>query len=350
VSQISYRRTVEELEQVASKFWPRELSQQEAEISILPVLLETQADFISILGVPVADIESVFRVVDSSTLSANLFLKHLVVLADFGGEMLQRVNRQFGSLFSTGKMIYLWNSSATTERREYHFNVLPVGTLNNDKLGLSGKTLLIKRQLSALHKDVIALVLFGSTSTDEALASVLSKCEIGEYLGQPDKLDKFIRQRYLWVSRITGGSQSNNLGQLAQTFVRIYLQEHLNISDVIYKSNGHIPGVRHTGADDGRETTFDLVLFKAGKYVALEVSFQVTTNSVIERKSGQAQARYEQIHGQGYKMAYVLDGAGNFQRESALRTICAFSDCTVAFSRPELDILTRFVHQYFAEE
>jgi len=45
----SYQRTVEELEKVASKFWPDELAQKEAELSIIPKLLETQDNFISIL-------------------------------------------------------------------------------------------------------------------------------------------------------------------------------------------------------------------------------------------------------------------------------------------------------------
>lgn len=342
-----YRRTVEQLEQVASKFWPQELARQEAELSIIPKLLETQDDFISILRVPVASIDGLFEIVNTSTLPANLFLKHLVVLADFGGEMLQRINRQFLSLVPNGEITYLWLVNGNPQERIYRFQALPVSTLNNDKLGLSGRTLLDAQRLSALHKDVIALLLIGSSATDENLANVLVKCEISDYLGQPDKLDKFIRQRYIWVSRITGGSQSNNLGQLAQQFVRTYLQEHLGIVGVDYRANGHVPGVRHTDDTDNRETTFDLVVSKDGKYVAVEVSFQVTTNSVIERKSGQAQARQQQIHARDYKIAYVLDGAGNFQRESALRTICGYSDCTVAFSQPELEVLCQFIREYF---
>jgi len=115
MTRISYRRTVEELEKVASKFWPQELSQQEAELSIIPKLLDTQDDFISILRVPVADIDGIFGIVDTSTLPANLFLKHLVVLADFGGEMLQRVNKQFQSLFPEKTLAYLWTTNGSTE-------------------------------------------------------------------------------------------------------------------------------------------------------------------------------------------------------------------------------------------
>jgi hypothetical protein len=80
-----------------------------------------------------------------------------------------------------------------------------------------------------------------------------------------------------------------------------------------------------------------------GIYCAVEVSFQVTTNSTIERKAGQAQARQELLHKNGHKIAYVIDGAGNFARQSALRTICQYSDCTVSFKNEELDKLVDYI-------
>lgn len=92
-----------------------------------------------------------------------------------------------------------------------------------------------------------------------------------------------------------------------------------------------------------------MVVTNTYKYLAIEVSFQVTTNSTIERKSGQAKTRYEQIEQAGHRIAYVLDGAGNFQRETALRVICSYSHCTVAFSHSELDILCNFIREYFSE-
>ena len=108
-----------------------------------------------------------------------------------------------------------------------------------------------------------------------------------------------------------------------------------------------MPDVTHTDSATGRMTSFDIVVTDGRKYVAIEVGFQVTTNSVIERKAGQAQARYEQAKKAGHKIAYVLDGAGNFQRETALRTICSYSHCTVAFSRSELEVLCEFLREQF---
>lgn len=80
-----YQKTFEELEQVASKFWPSELSEMEAKVSIIPLLLKTQDQFISI---ETPELDSLFDIVKASSLSPNLFLKHLVILADYGGELL----------------------------------------------------------------------------------------------------------------------------------------------------------------------------------------------------------------------------------------------------------------------
>ena len=88
---------------------------------------------------------------------------------------------------------------------------------------------------------------------------------------------------------------------------------------------------------------FDVVVKKDNKLIGIEISFQVTTNSTIERKSGQAADRMNLMHRNGYKIAYILDGAGNFQRRSAVSTICSNSDCTVAYSDNEFSVLSEWI-------
>ena len=341
-----YQRTLEQLEKVASKFWPSELSAMEAKLSIIPLLLKTQDQFIHILSIETVELDRLFDIIEASSLPANLFLKHLVILADFGGEMLKRVSREFGRLFPDGKLNYLWRG----QQHSYTFKALPAQKFSNTSLKIDGKKLFDKHPLDDLQRDAITLLLFGNAYSDDDIetASTLARCEIGDYLGKPDDLATFIKQRYIWVSRITGGAQSNNLGQLAQKFVGQYIEKNLTLPNIEVQTNGRLPGVTHTDITTGRLTSFDLVVTDNKKYVAIEVSFQVTTNSVIERKSGQAKARYEQIEDAGHKIAYVLDGAGNFERETALRTICAHSHCTVAFSRSELDVLCEYLKEYFS--
>lgn len=340
-----YQRTFEELEQVASKFWPSELSEREATLSVIPLLLRTQDQFVSILSIEARSLDSLFEVVVASSLPANLFLKHLVILADFGGEMLQRVTREFDMLFPEHKLNYYWRG----EQRCYTFKALPDARLSNQSLKIDGKHLSTDDGLDDLKKDAIALLMFGSAYSDdsEQVSSTLAKCEIGEYLGKPKELADFVKQRYIWVSRITGGATANNLGQIAQGFVAQYIQDNLGLEGIYVRPSGRLPNVTHTDTNTGRMTAFDLVVTNDVRYVAIEVSFQVTTNSTIERKAGQARARYEQIERAGHRIAYVIDGSGNFQRETALRNICSFSHCTVAFSRKELNVLCEFLREWF---
>jgi hypothetical protein len=339
--QMSYKRSIEELEKRAVKWWPPELQKQEKSVSIVPLLLQTQDQFISILKLSEENPTAVFDVITASKFPANLFLKHLVVLADFGGEQIQRLNLNFNIVFPSEMLRarffeFFWHE----KKHEYHFARLPLlSILNNSKLGIDGKDLAERQPLDGMKRDMIMILLFGSNSSNSAASELLHKCEIGNLLGKPEDLEKYVRQKYIWVSRITGGAESNTLGQVAQQYVLNFLKNNLP-KDFKVLPNGHVTGVAH---NDKSLTTFDIVVERDSKSVAIEVSFQVTTNSVIERKSTQAKARYDLIKSTGNYIAYVVDGAGNFQRRSAVTTICSFSDCTVGFSDDEFTQLVSFI-------
>ena len=186
------------------------------------------------------------------------------------------------------------------------------------------------------------LLLFGGAALVSGLPSeVEEKCVLGHLIGQTNELDTFVKQRYIWVSRITSGATSNSLGNLIQQYVFDYLKVKLPTWDFSQKRIIDITQNTRT------LTSFDLVAVSpTKKCCAIEASFQVTTNSVIERKAGQAQERQQQLHKLGHKIAYIIDGAGNFQRQSALKTICQHSDCTVTFKDSELNTLVEFLIKF----
>lgn len=336
---MNYNRDRRELEARACKWWPDQIVSLEAESSILPTLIRTQEKFLSILTLADANHpESVFDVMRAAGFPANLFLKHLMVLTDFGSEPLQRINRDFSSYFPELKLVYAVNGRTL----EYPFTGLPVrGSLTNRKMRTDVESILTEEPLNAFYRDLITLLLFGSNALDDAMAEIFAKCTVGNLLGNAEELKKFIRQRYIFVSRITGGAQANGLGNAAQVYAERYLKEKLGPAYTV-KSNGHIPGITQ---NDRTETTFDLSVEHEGRYVGVEISFQVTTNSTIERKAGQAQARYEAVSRTGNYIAYIIDGAGNFQRTSALTTICQYSHCTIAYTDREFDVLVQFIQE-----
>lgn len=337
-SKRSKPREIDDLEAHAFKFWPSALAQREQSSSIIPRLIESQEKFISILYVadasPVAW-KDVLRATEG--MPGNLFLKHLMVLSDVGGEKLQRYRNDVEKFFPRRAMKFHWRDAEYT----YTFNSLDtVRVWTNGTLSVDGAGLAREEELSAAMEDVTMLLIHGGASVDPNIPDdIPEKCVIGSLIGQKAELDSFVRQRYIHVSRITGGATANAMGQLCQLYVRERLRTALPAWDF---SRHTIPGISHNA---GRtDMSYDIVAESpTGRCCAIEVSFQVTTNSVIERKAGQAAARQKLLHAGGHRIAYVIDGAGNFQRPSALAGICAHSDCTVSFKDEELDRLAAFL-------
>lgn len=343
------RRTPEELRRHAVIWWPDYLIAAEKQSSILPLLLSTQDDFLSVLTLAKATPTHVFAVLETSVLKPALFLKHLAVLTDFGGEQIQRLNKNFETVFprtvsSVGKplfsFVYHWQGSDYT----HVFTGMPVhSTMNNARTGIDPQSIAgVSVPITPPQRDLAMVLLHGSAAMDTLQTDILSKCDVGLLLGDRTRLEQYVKQKYIWVSRITGGAQANSLGQGAQHFVYGFLLAALGKAYAIH-SNGTIVGITQ---NDGRTlTSFDIVVSRGASSVAIEVTFQVTTNSTIERKAGQARDRHSLLSAAGHKIAYVVDGGGNFQRSSALSTICANSDCTVAFSQSELTLLVEFVKE-----
>lgn len=190
-------------------------------------------------------------------------------------------------------------------------------------------------------QDVIMLLFWGANivKNDNIPEELQEKCVIGNLLGHPGEIDSFVKQRYIYVSRITGGSTANDLGHACEKYVTNYLKEKL--PNYLSLEGHNIPMVSH---NDKNLTTFDIVVkSKKGIYFAIEISFQVTTNSVIERKAGLAQSRKEILNNLGHKVIYIIDGSGNFQRRNAITTLLNFSDLCVNFSQTGLDELISYM-------
>lgn len=330
-------RNLNDLEANALKFWPPKIAETERNASIIPKLIETQDKFISLLNIANADPFAWKKVLETTKeLSANLFLKHLMVLSDIGGEKLMRFKRELPKLFENETMEFVWNG----ETHSYKFQtLLGKKTWSNTHLKVDGVGLVTNQMLSSVIEDIINLLLFGGAAlADNLPAEIEEKCTIGTLIGHKRELETFVKQRYIWVSRITGGATANSLGNLAQKYVVDYLEAKLPKWDFKKKQIQKISQNKRT------LLSYDIVAASPeGKFCAIEVCFQVTTNSVIERKAGQAQDRQKQLHKHGHYIAYIIDGAGNFERLSALRTLCQFSDCTVTLKDSELDQLSKFL-------
>lgn len=132
-------RTVEELQAVASMWWPQEIKAIAAEVVDLPRLLDTQAEFLSVLTLSKRDAFKVFELIQTSEFPANLFLKHLVILTDFGGEPIKRLGKSFDLIFPHDEQGYYFNFDWMGKTYNYRFEAMPVKSLSNTKLLIDGR-------------------------------------------------------------------------------------------------------------------------------------------------------------------------------------------------------------------
>jgi hypothetical protein len=333
-----YKRTLEQLREKAVLHWPDELLEKAGEASVLPLLLKTQEVFLAVLKASTASPTAWHNVINSSSLTGTLFLKHLMVLSDVGGESLNKLT-PLSTYFPHKTMTFLWDGS----EHEYEFRVIGNKTaLTNTALRVDAKGLLTPRFLDDKSFDVVMLLLFGSLSVGDSFpAEIKERCVVGSLMPEPLMLDRFVKENYLRVSRQTGGAHANALGQAVQDHVIDRLRDFLPAGWHLER-NGSLVGVTRTSG--GEATTFDVVARSPnGVCFGVEVSFQVTTNSTIERKARESHSLKQAVNGSGHIICYVIDGAGNINvRTAATTTLCANSDCTVAMSDEEIRHLADF--------
>ncbi len=90
-----YNRNITELQTKAAMWWPEELKAKNALANIIPLLLKTQDDFLHLIILSKNDPFQLFDLIKAAKYPSNLFLKHLVVLSDYGGEPIQRLGRAY---------------------------------------------------------------------------------------------------------------------------------------------------------------------------------------------------------------------------------------------------------------
>lgn len=206
-------RTLKSLQAAAIRHWPQELREKIREESILDSLLDTQEKFLAVLRVATDTPESWESVLDHCrNFPKKLFLKHLLVLSDVGGEALNKLP-PLSRYIRGGILLIPWREGI------YEYEFMEIGepcTLNNSALKVDEKSLGQKDDIfTKKMKDVAMLILYGGVSLGNTLpAEIQEKCVIGDLIGKDEELTAFVRQNYIRVSRQLAGATANSLGQL----------------------------------------------------------------------------------------------------------------------------------------
>ena len=214
-----YWRTLDQLEEKACKWWPKEVREKADEISILQTLIKTQDNFISILkllkrGEP----ERIFPLLEASAFRPNLFLKHLLVLTDFGSEPLQRVNKDFINIFPEREIEFDTGGAVKT----YRFKALPVkGPLTNAKMVISTPEDLESKPCNEdLCEDLIMIVSYGASAVRPSTRAILYKCIISEFFGQHKKEDTEKKERGEYQHHADGLRRAHDVRLLCAQLIR----------------------------------------------------------------------------------------------------------------------------------
>src|SRR5579875_2216909 len=155
-------RDPKDLEKYAVKFWPTSLSGHEQASSVIPKLIQSQEKFIGILYVADASPFAWKEVLRATAeMPGNLFLKHLIVLSDVGGEKLQRYRVDIHKFFPKGTMSFRWRDSIYS----YTFSSLAVcRAWTNASLRVGGRELSQRAELSSAMEDAAVLLMHGVPS------------------------------------------------------------------------------------------------------------------------------------------------------------------------------------------
>lgn len=245
-------------------------------------------------------------------------------------------------------MIILDTSAETLDRIAMYLNYKGIDHLTIDnqvikmkkfgkdkKISLSNKN--IANADNALKHDIISILSFGYSSVEIGRFSSIKFCKLSKFANNPDLLDQHLRYLPLNSSSQIKQLRAVNFGQQLEKLVLkkiASVQEKLGFELSLDR--------RYFGQQ------FDLVLEKSDKFVVIEIAFQETTNSTLERKGKQAKnGLYESINAKGNKLIYIVDGAGYFKRIRALENLIEYSHFITNVSDEGLEDLIIFLEDYF---
>lgn len=134
----------------------------------------------------------------NTSLSGPIFLKHLMVMSDLGGEALNKLP-PLSNYCPNGVLEFNWRDSIS----EYQFKTIHKKcSLTNSSLQVDAKKLLMGGKFNDKMVDVAMLLLFGSSGVNDSLPiEVKDRCLIGTLIGQGEELERFARENYIRVSR-----------------------------------------------------------------------------------------------------------------------------------------------------
>lgn len=257
------------------------------------------------------------------SINTSLIVKHIMILLDVSAESLDRA-----SMFIYEKG-YKGLTLSSGETVPFHsLGIEKYRDLKNENIAKAGP---------GLRRDLLNILTFAAISDEFGAFETFKNCNLCEICGDEGKLNEHLLYLSLKSNSQIKQLRAVDFGTQLQQSIRNYLSPHMKPLGVVYA-----PSSRYNGQ------SFDLVLQKGDKHMVIEVAFQETTNSTLERKGKQAKnGLFNSIDLNGDKLVYVVDGAGYFKRKKALTDLATNSHLICNVSSQGLSRLKDFMYDYF---
>jgi len=188
-----------------------------------------------------------------------------------------------------------------------------------------------------LMTDILNILCYASQSKEFSDFYTFQNCKLALLAGNHDLLEQHLLSLIVRSNSQIKQKRAVDFGNQLEKYIKKSINPTLTELQINYA---------HDSRYNGQQ--FDIVLQKNDKHAIIEIAFQETTNSVLERKGKQAKnGLFEQIDKNGDRLIFVVDGAGYFKRTRALNDLITYSHLTCNVSQSGLNQLIQFLKEYF---
>ena len=341
---MSHVPTLAELRETALLWWPEEIRKEVSSSSFKHAMMATFPLFQEI----VRESDSIHSLIDnirdfnnSNQLPANMFLRHCMLFADIGWESMKKwFGETYEEMFPNGKF--------ASQNFEFKMPRLTQSKIRTSSSHIK-KSFDYKLKVDNLEQ-IIAAIRLLFLGSDSSMIQ-LGKCNLAIYLEDDDGslFRSDAMTKYIHVSKQTSGAEATSSGDL--------LEKRIAINPVTDFLNHHYPELnvfqcQNYAFNDEQEMVSDCWFVNSdnGYSVAVEVSFQETTNSVIERKRKDAENR-RNLFPPECKSAFVIDGVGSIDhRPKAVEEILNNADIVVSAREDEILRLAKYIGDWLSQK
>jgi hypothetical protein len=194
--------TLKQVDQAAGKRLLNTLAIQTAQSESLHTQWQMQEKFIAALMLLSKSPAQVFELIEASDLPPNVFLLHLMLIADHQGELISRLGDNFKVAFpyDAATKKYFFRFVFAGKRKRYIFKALPLNIRSGASINIDTLMRLNEHAFDDMAKDLMMILLYaGGKFAFANTRAPLERFNIGKLIGKTREIERYVRQRYTQI-------------------------------------------------------------------------------------------------------------------------------------------------------